>query len=49
MEISNAQINDLATSLVTTILKFYENPENEERFQKWLLDTENQKNIQKAM
>lgn len=46
MEISNAQISDLAISLITTVLKFYENPENEEKFQRWLLDIEKQKDIQ---
>ena len=36
MNLSDAQVNDLASSLVGIITKFYEDPKNEEDFQKWL-------------
>lgn len=37
MNLSNEQVNDLAYPLVGIITKFYEDPKNEEDFQKWLL------------
>lgn len=40
MELTKEQVNDLARPLVNIITKFYENPENEEEFQKWLLEKE---------
>lgn len=36
MSLSNEQVNDLASPLVGIITKFYEDPKNEEDFQKWL-------------
>lgn len=36
MNLSDAQVNDLASPLVGIITKFYEDPKNEEDFQKWL-------------
>lgn len=36
MNLSDAQVNDLASPLVGIITKFYEDPKNEENFQKWL-------------
>lgn len=34
--LSDAQVNDLASPLVGVIEKFYEDPKDEEEFQKWL-------------
>jgi hypothetical protein len=36
MEINEKDINELASSLVKTITKFYENPQNEKEYEKWL-------------
>lgn len=36
MNLSPEQVNDLAYPLVGIITKFYEDPKNEEDFQKWL-------------
>lgn len=36
MNLSDVQVNDLASPLVGIITKFYEDPKNEEDFQKWL-------------
>ena len=36
MNLSDAQVNDLASPLVGILTKFYEDPKNEEDFQKWL-------------
>lgn len=36
MNLSDAQVNDLASPLVGIIMKFYEDPKNEEEFQQWL-------------
>lgn len=43
MNLSNTQINDLASPLVSIITKFYADPKNEEDFQKWLLNVEEEK------
>ncbi len=43
MNLSNTQVNDLASPLVGIITKFYEDPKNEEDFQRWLLCVEKQK------
>ena len=43
MNLSETQVNDLARPLVGIIIKFYEDPKNEEDFQKWLLNVEKQK------
>lgn len=40
MMLSNEQTNDLARSLSEIVSKFYENPENEEGYQKWLRNVE---------
>lgn len=36
MELTDDQVSQLARPLVDTILSFYEEPENEKRFQEWL-------------
>lgn len=36
MTLSETQVQDLANPLVSIILKFYEDPKNEEDFQKWI-------------
>lgn len=43
MSLSDGQVNDLATALVGIVTKFYEDPKNEEEFQKWLLCVEKQR------
>ena len=43
MNLSDAQVNDLASPLVGIITKFYEDPKNEEDFQKWLRNVEKAK------
>ena len=40
MYLSDLQIKDLARPLVNIITKFYEDPKNEEDFQKWLREKE---------
>lgn len=45
MNLSDEQINDLASPLVGIITAFYEDQKNEEEFQKWLLCVENQKEL----
>lgn len=40
MNLSNEQVTDLARPLVGIITKFYEDPKNEEEYQKWLLCVE---------
>jgi hypothetical protein len=42
-ELTSQQINDLAKPLKGILEKFYEDPKNEEEFQKWLLNVERQK------
>lgn len=46
VELTPNQINDLARPLVGIIEKFYEDPKNEEDFQKWLLSVEKQKSTE---
>lgn len=46
MNLSDAQVNDLASPLVGIIMSFYEDPKNEEEFQKWLRNVETQKSIE---
>ena len=36
MSLSERQVQDLASPLVGIIAKFYEDPKNEEDFQRWL-------------
>jgi len=43
MNLSDTQVNDLARPLVGLIIKFYEDPKNEEDFQKWLRNVEERK------
>ena len=40
MSLSDLQVNNLARPLVNIIIKFYEDPKNEEDFQKWLREKE---------
>ena len=40
MNLSDAQVSDLASSLVGIVEKFYEDPQHEEDFQKWLKERE---------
>lgn len=44
MDLSIAQVSDLARPLVGIITKFYEDPKNEEEFQRWLRNVEEPKN-----
>lgn len=45
MKLSSEQVTDLAQSLVGIITKFYEDPKNEEEYQKWLLCVEKQEKL----
>ena len=40
MNLTDAQVSDLASSLVGIVEKFYEDPKQEEEFQKWLKERE---------
>ena len=40
LEINEKDITELASSLVETITKFYENPQNEKEYKKWLKERE---------
>lgn len=40
MNLSDAQVSDLASSLVGIVEKFYEDPQHEEDFQTWLTERE---------
>ena len=40
MNLTDAQVSDLASSLVGIVEKFYEDPKHEEEFQKWLKERE---------
>lgn len=40
MNLSDEQVHNLASPLVGIIMTFYENPENEEEYQKWLRNVE---------
>lgn len=41
VELSKEQVNDLARPLVGILESFYQDPKNEEDFQKWLRSVEN--------
>jgi len=43
VSLSDSQISDLARPLMGILEKFYQDPKNEEDFQKWLLSVEEQK------
>lgn len=43
MSLSDSQITDLARPLMGILEKFYEDPKNEEDFQKWLRNVEKAK------
>lgn len=43
VSLSDSQINDLARPLMGILEAFYQEPKNEEDFQKWLLSVEEQK------
>ena len=49
MSLSERQVQDLASPLVGIIAKFYEDPKNEEDFQKWLRNVEKAKRNQSAI
>lgn len=40
MNLTDAQVSDLASSLVGIVKEFYEDPKHEEDFQKWLMERE---------
>ena len=48
VNLSDSQITDLARPLVGILQKFYEDPKNEEDFQKWLRNVEKAKENQDA-
>lgn len=48
VNLSDSQITDLARPLVGILQKFYEDPKNEEDFQKWLCNVEKAKENQDA-
>lgn len=43
MNLSDTQVNDLARPLVGIVMKFYEDPKNEEDFKEWLRNVEEQR------
>ena len=43
MNLSEVQVNDLASPLVGIITKFYEDSRNEEDFKEWLRNVEKQR------
>ena len=43
VNLNDSQITDLARPLVGILQKFYEDPKNEEDFQKWLRNVEERK------
>lgn len=45
MDLSIVQVSDLARPLVGIITRFYEDPKNEEEFQKWLRRVKERKNV----
>lgn len=49
MNLSDTQVNDLARPLVGLIIKFYEDPENEEDFKKWLLYVEKERERERKL
>ena len=44
MDLSKTQVDDLARPLVGILTRFYEDPKNEEEFEKWLRSAELRKN-----
>ena len=46
VSLSDSQIHDLARPLMGILEKFYQDPKNEEDFQKWLLSVEMEKSIE---
>lgn len=36
MNLTDEQLNDLARPLVSILMEFYKDPENEKKFQEWL-------------
>lgn len=48
LKLTDSQITDLARPLVGILQKFYEDPKNEEDFQKWLRNVEKAKENQDA-
>lgn len=49
MNLSDTQVNDLARPLIGLIIKFYEDPKNEEDFQRWLRNVEEHKNTKESI
>ena len=43
MNLSDIQVNDLAIPLMGIVMKFYEDPKNEEDFKEWLRNVEEQR------
>jgi len=43
MSLSDTQVNDLARLLVGIVMKFYEDPKNEEDFKEWLRNVKEQR------
>lgn len=43
MKPNDEQIRAIARPLVRIVTEYYKDPKNEEKFQKWLLEKENQK------
>lgn len=43
MNLSDTQVNDIARPLVGIVMKFYEDPKNEEDFKEWLRNVEEQR------
>lgn len=46
VSLEDSQISDLARPLMGILEKFYQDPKNEEDFQKWLRNVETQKSIE---
>lgn len=46
VSLTDSQVNDLARPLMGILEKFYQDPKNEEDFQKWLRNVETQKSIE---
>ncbi len=49
IKLSESQITNLAQPLMGILQKFYEDPKNEEDFQKWLRNVEKAKRNQSAI
>lgn len=43
IELTKKQINDLALPLMGIVEEFYQDPKNEEDFQKWLMQRQKEK------